>query len=147
MQSKNNSQTWNFQNSYIELPTKLYTKQLPVSVKNPQIIYFNKGLAKELGLEFLSEEKVATVEYLSGNKIPGGALPISQAYAGHQFGNFTMLGDGRAVLLGEQINKNNQRYDIQLKGSGQTPYSRSGDGRATLSSMLREYPKKWYYGN
>jgi len=139
MQSKNNSQTWNFQNSYIELPTKLYTKQLPVSVKNPQIIYFNKSLAKELGLDFLSKEKVAVAEYLSGNKIPEGAALISQAYAGHQFGHFTMLGDGRAVLLGEQINKNNQRYDIQLKGSGQTPYSRSGDGRATLSSMLREY--------
>ena len=139
MQTKNNSRTWNFQNSYIELPTKLYMKQLPVSVKNPQIIYFNKGLAKKLGLEFLSEEKVAVAEYLSGNKIPEGAALISQAYAGHQFGHFTMLGDGRAVLLGEQINKNNQRYDIQLKGSGQTPYSRSGDGRATLSSMLREY--------
>ena len=136
---KSNGQSWNFQNSYIELPTKLYSKQLPVSVKNPQIIYFNKSLAKELGLEFLSEEKVAVAEYFSGNKIPGGASLISQAYAGHQFGHFTMLGDGRAVLLGEQINKNNQRYDIQLKGSGQTPYSRSGDGRATLSSMLREY--------
>jgi len=139
MQTKNNSQTWNFQNSYIELPVKLYTKQLPVSVKNPQIIYFNKSLAKELGLEFLSEREIAVAEYLSGNKIPEGAALISQAYAGHQFGHFTMLGDGRAVLLGEQINKNNQRYDIQLKGSGQTPYSRSGDGRATLSSMLREY--------
>ena len=139
MQIKNNSQTWNFQNSYIELPTKLYKKQLPVSVNNPQIIYFNNGLAKELGLEFLSEEKVVAAEYLSGNKIPKGAATISQAYAGHQFGHFTMLGDGRAVLLGEQINKNNQRYDIQLKGSGQTPYSRNGDGRATLSSMLREY--------
>ena len=139
IQPQVNSQTWNFQNSYVELPAKLYMKQLPVSVKNPQIIYFNMGLAKELGLEFLSEEKVAVAEYLSGNKIPGGATPISQAYAGHQFGHFTMLGDGRAVLLGEQINQNNQRYDIQLKGSGQTPYSRSGDGRATLSSMLREY--------
>ena len=139
MQTKNNSQAWNFQNSYIELPTKLYTKQLPVSVKNPQIFYFNQSLAKELGLEFLFEGKIAVAEYLSGNKIPEGAALISQAYAGHQFGHFTMLGDGRAVLLGEQINKNNQRYDIQLKGSGQTPYSRSGDGRATLSSMLREY--------
>jgi len=139
MQTKINSQTWNLKNSYIELPAKLYMKQLPVAVKNPQIIYFNMGLAKELGLEFLSEEKVAVAEYLSGNKIPEGATSISQAYAGHQFGHFTMLGDGRAVLLGEQINQNNQRYDIQLKGSGQTPFSRSGDGRATLSSMLREY--------
>ena len=109
IQPQVNSQTWNFQNSYIELPTKLYTKQLPVSVKNPQIIYFNKSLAKELGLEFLSEEKVAVAEYLSGNKIPEGVALISQAYAAHQFGHFTMLGDGRAVLLGEQINKNNQR--------------------------------------
>ena len=139
IQPQVNSQTWNFQNSYVELPAKLYMKQLPVSVKNPQIIYYNMSLAKELGLEFLSEEKVAVAEYFSGNKIPGGASPISQAYAGHQFGHFTMLGDGRAVLLGEQINQNNQRYDIQLKGSGQTPFSRSGDGRATLSSMLREY--------
>ena len=137
IQPQVNSQTWNFQNSYVELPAKFYIKQLPVSVKNPQIIYYNMSLAKELGLAFLSEEKVAVAEYFSGNKIPRGASPISQAYAGHQFGHFTMLGDGRAVLLGEQINQNNQRYDIQLKGSGQTPFSRSGDGRATLSSMLR----------
>ena len=139
MQTKINNQSWNFQNSYIKLPAKLYMKQMPVSVKNPQIIYYNMNLAKELGLEFLSEEKVVAAEYLSGNKIPRGATPISQAYSGHQFGHFTNLGDGRAVLLGEQINQNNQRYDIQLKGSGRTPYSRNGDGRATLSSMLREY--------
>ena len=139
MQTKINSLNWNFQNSYIKLPASFYMKQLPIAVKNPQITYLNKDLAQELGLEFLYEEKNAVVEYLSGNKIPGGAMPISQAYAGHQFGHFTMLGDGRAILLGEKINQNNQRYDIQLKGSGQTPYSRSGDGRATLSSMLREY--------
>jgi len=139
MLTKGNSQTWNFQNSYIELPAKLYMKQLPISVKNPQIIYFNTGLAKELGLEFISENEATVAGYFSGNKIPEGAAPIAQAYAGHQFGHFTMLGDGRAILLGEQINPDNKRFDIQLKGSGQTPYSKSGDGRATLSSMLREY--------
>ena len=83
-------------------------KQLPISVKNPQIIYFNKSLAKELGLEFSSKEKVAVAEYLSGNKIPEGAALISQAYAGHQFGHFTMLGDGRAHILGEHITPNNK---------------------------------------
>ena len=139
MPTKGNSQTWNFNNSYIELPAKLYMKQSPTSVINPQIFYFNSELAMELGLEFLSEEKVQVAEYLSGNKIPDGSTPISQAYAGHQFGHFTMLGDGRAILLGEQITPKNERYDIQLKGAGQTPYSRKGDGKATLSSMLREY--------
>ncbi|SVB78080.1 uncharacterized protein METZ01_LOCUS230934, partial [marine metagenome] len=139
MLTNGNSQTWNFQNSYIELPAKLFMKQLPISVNNPQIIYFNKGLAKELGLEFISENQTMVADYFSGNKIPEGSAPIAQAYAGHQFGHFTMLGDGRVILLGEQINPDNKRYDIQLKGSGQTPYSRGGDGRATLSSMLREY--------
>ena len=139
MLTNGNSQTWNFQNSYIELPAKLYMKQFPISVKNPQIIYFNTGLAKELGLELISENEATVADYFSGNKIPEGAAPIAQAYAGHQFGYFTMLGDGRAILLGEQINPDNKRYDIQLKGSGQTPYSKGGDGRATLSSMLREY--------
>ena len=134
-----NNQTWNLQNSYIELPSTLYINQLPNSVRKPQIIYFNRSLAKELGLEFLFKENVEVAEYLSGNKIPEGTTPISQAYAGHQFGHFTMLGDGRAILLGEQITPENQRYDIQLKGAGQTSYSRNGDGRATLSSMLREY--------
>ena len=139
MLTNGNSQTWNFQNSYIELPAKLYKKHLPISVKNPQIIYFNSGLAKELGLEIISKNEATAAEYFSGNKIPEGAAPIAQAYAGHQFGHFTMLGDGRAILLGEQITPKNVRYDIQLKGSGRTPYSRQGDGNATLSSILREY--------
>jgi len=134
-----NNQNWNFQNSYIRLPSKLYIKQPPISVKSPQIIYFNKQLAKELGIESLSKDTVAITEYLTGNTIPKGSTPIAQAYAGHQFGHFTMLGDGRVILLGEHIKPDNKRYDIQLKGSGQTPYSRGGDGRATLSSMLREY--------
>ena len=139
MHKKINIQTWNFQNSYIELPSKLYIKQLPLSVKSPQIIYVNYDLAKELGLGFLCKKGYMVADYFSGNKIPEGAVPTAQAYAGHQFGHFTLLGDGRAILLGEQIDPNNKRYDIQLKGSGKTPFSRGGDGRATLSSMLREY--------
>ena len=132
-----NNQNWSIENSYIELPSKLYSKQLPEKVLNPKTIYFNSNLALDLGLEFLSEREI--LDYFSGNVIPKGAVSVSQAYAGHQFGNFTVLGDGRAILLGEQITPKKIRYDIQLKGSGRTPYSRQGDGRATLSSVLREY--------
>tara|TARA_B100001123_G_scaffold415154_1_gene515383 strand:- start:200 stop:1645 length:1446 start_codon:yes stop_codon:yes gene_type:complete len=132
-----NNQNWNIKNSYIGLPSKLYSKQLPEKVNNPKTIYFNPNLAIELGLEFLSEAEI--LKYFSGNKIPKGTTSIAQAYAGHQFGHFNMLGDGRAILIGEQITPENKIYDIQLKGSGKTPYSRRGDGRATLDSMLREY--------
>ena len=132
-----NNQNWSIENSYIELPSKLYSKQLPEKVLNPKTIYFNSNLALDLGLEFLSEREI--LDYFSGNVIPKGAVSVSQAYAGHQFGNFTVLGDGRAILLGELITPKKIRYDIQLKGSGRTPYSRQGDGRATLSSVLREY--------
>lgn len=139
MPIKKSSYAWNFENTYKTLPDKLFSKQLPIPVKNPQKVMFNKSLAKELGLSWLSEKETFITDFLSGNKIPEGANPLAQAYAGHQFGHFTMLGDGRAILLGEQITPDHKRYDIQLKGSGQTPYSRRGDGRATLSSMLREY--------
>ena len=132
-----NNQNWDIQNSYIKLPSKFYSKQLPEKVINPQAIYFNSNLALELGLEFLSKTEI--LDCFSGNRIPEESISISQAYAGHQFGNFTILGDGRAVLLGEKISPQNIRYDIQLKGSGRTPYSRQGDGRATLSSVLREH--------
>ena len=131
------NQNWNIKNSYTKLPSKLYSEQFPEKAINPKIIYFNSNLALELGLEFLSETEV--LNYFSGNKIPEKTTPIAQAYAGHQFGHFTVLGDGRAVLIGEQITPKNMRYDIQLKGSGKTPYSRQGDGKATLSSILREY--------
>ncbi len=133
----NSVENWNFDNSYIKLPSNLYSKQLPEKCINPKKIYFNSNLASELGLDSLSDSEV--LEYFSGNKLPSGSNPISQAYAGHQFGHFTMLGDGRAVLLGEHTNPKNIKYDIQLKGSGITPYSRRGDGKATLSSVLREY--------
>ena len=134
---KNNNKNWNIENSYLKLPSKFYSKQLPEKFINPKKIYFNSNLALDLGLGFLSEAEI--LDYFSGNKILKGATSIAQAYAGHQFGRFTMLGDGRAILLGEQISPKNIRYDIQLKGCGRTPYSRQGDGKATLSSVLREY--------
>ncbi len=128
-----------FDNSYRTLPAKLFEDCTPTSVAQPQLIILNEVLAKDLGLNFEGISNEEVTEILSGNKIIEGAQPIAQAYAGHQFGQFNMLGDGRAILLGEHLTSLNQRFDIQLKGSGETPYSRRGDGRATLSSMLREY--------
>ncbi|MCH2200203.1 MAG: YdiU family protein [Flavobacteriales bacterium] len=126
-------------NSFFEnLPASLFTAQPPIPVAKPEMVIFNGELAKELGVEetFADESKAAVI--LAGNELMEGSRPISQAYAGHQFGHFNRLGDGRAVLLGE-IQTDEGLYDLQLKGSGQTPYSRRGDGRATLYSMLREY--------
>ena len=100
---------------------------------------FNFPLAKALGLDVEALQSAAGTAVFVGNRIPEGSLPLAQAYAGHQFGHFTMLGDGRAHLLGEQITPQGERFDIQLKGSGRTPYSRGGDGRAALGPMLREY--------
>ena len=136
---KNNNKKWSLQNSYLNLPNCFYEKIKPTSVQNPKSIYFNKNLAEKLDLEFLNQDLSLATNYFSGNKLPENSKPIAQAYAGHQFGHFTMLGDGRAILLGEQKDLNNKLYDIQLKGSGKTSFSRGGDGRATLSSMLREY--------
>jgi uncharacterized protein YdiU (UPF0061 family) len=135
----NNPQGWNFQHTYKTLPDTLYSIQEPTPVSNPQMVCFNETLATQLGLGFLNPQDEHAANIFSGNTLPEGAAPISQAYAGHQFGYFTMLGDGRAVLLGEQLTPEGKRYDIQLKGSGPTPYSRRGDGRATLSAVLREY--------
>ena len=137
--NKSNQLSFSFDNSYKTLPSKLFEECLPTAVENPQLIVLNEGLAKELGLNFESVSNEEIANFFSGNKILEGAQPIAQAYAGHQFGHFNMLGDGRAILLGEHITPQNKRYDIQLKGSGETPYSRRGDGRATLGSMLREY--------
>lgn len=130
---------FNIENTYSELPQIFYTKQLPSFVESPEIAILNKELAKELelNLEVLESNKGAGI--FSGNKLIDGSEPIAQAYAGHQFGYFTMLGDGRAVLLGENINSKGERVDIQLKGSGVTPYSRGGDGKAALGPMIREY--------
>ena len=131
--------SWQLENTYAELPDTFYNLQAPVAVKKPELVLFNESLADDLGLDFLKKEKAEIAEYFSGNKVPKGAKPLSQAYAGHQFGHFNMLGDGRAILLGEQIDSLGNRFDMQLKGSGRTPFSRGGDGRATLYSMLREY--------
>lgn len=130
---------WNFDNSYARLPETFFTKQNPTPVREPELVILNASLATSLGLNIQALQSTEGVEVFAGNKIPDQAMPLAQAYAGHQFGHFTMLGDGRAILLGEQITPSGQRFDIQLKGSGRTPYSRRGDGRAALGPMLREY--------
>ena len=127
---------FNFDNSYLNLPQSLYSLVNPTPVKNPFLLCFNNQLANNLGITIEDEKALTTL--LSGNEIPQYTTPFAQAYAGHQFGHFNRLGDGRAILLGEHV-FGNRRVDIQLKGPGITPYSRRGDGRATLSSMLREY--------
>jgi serine/tyrosine/threonine adenylyltransferase len=129
---------WRFDNSYARLPDALFHRSAPVPVSRPGLAILNEKLAADLGLD-AGVLRESGAEIFAGNRLPNGAEPIAQAYAGHQFGHFTNLGDGRAVLLGEQIAPGGARFDIQLKGSGQTPYSRRGDGRAALGPMLREY--------
>jgi len=130
---------FHFDNSYTHLPEAFYARVNPVPVRAPKMAVFNRELAASLGLNADVLAGQAGAEIFSGNVIPSGADPIAQAYAGHQFGHFTNLGDGRANLLGEHLAVNGERFDIQLKGSGQTPFSRRGDGRAALGPMLREY--------
>lgn len=129
---------WKWDNSYTHLPETLFQRQLPTAVSHPQLALINEALAEELGLN-LEALEIDGADILSGNEIAEGSDPLAQAYAGHQFGHFTMLGDGRAILLGEHIAPSGKRVDIQLKGAGRTPYSRGGDGRAALGPMLREY--------
>ena len=130
---------WRFDNTYARLPEMMLSRLDPIPVKAPKLIIVNNALAKELGLDFsiIADEHIASV--FAGNSLPQGSESIAQAYAGHQFGHFTMLGDGRAIVIGEHITQNNKRVDIQFKGSGRTPYSRDADGRAALGPMLREY--------
>ena len=130
---------WNFDNSYSKLPEAFKEIIKPVSVLNPELVILNENLAKELGLDFSKIEKNELSALFAGNILPEGTNSIAQAYAGHQFGYFTMLGDGRAVLIGEHVTNQKKRYDIQFKGSGRTSFSRGGDGRAALGPMLREY--------
>ena len=130
---------WNFDNTYVGLSEKILTKIKPVTVKEPKLLILNKSLAENLGLNFSGINKDELASIFSGNDLPKNSNCIAQAYAGHQFGHFTTLGDGRAVVLGEHITKENKRFDIQFKGSGRTPYSRNGDGRAAVGPMLREY--------
>jgi serine/tyrosine/threonine adenylyltransferase len=129
---------WRFDNSYSQLPEAFFTRVPPAPVSKPELVVFNASLAGDLGLD-ADHLREHGADLFAGNRIPQGSEPIAQAYAGHQFGHFTNLGDGRAVLLGEQITPRGTRFDIQLKGSGPTPYSRRGDGRAALGPMLREY--------
>ncbi len=127
-----------FDNSYAALPDTFFTRLPPTPVKDPNLIAFNQGLADLLGIRVQDLAEAAQV--FSGNATPQGAAPLAQLYAGHQFGNYNpQLGDGRAILLGEVIGTDQIRRDIQLKGSGPTPYSRGGDGRAWLGPVLREY--------
>ncbi|WP_161411520.1 protein adenylyltransferase SelO family protein [Paenibacillus silvestris] len=130
---------WNFDNSYVRLPKIFYSRLNPTPVSSPEIVVFNDALAASLGLNIQELKSTEGAAIFAGNQIPEGASPLAQAYAGHQFGYFNMLGDGRANLLGEHITPQGTRVDIQLKGAGSTTYSRGGDGRAALGPMLREY--------
>lgn len=130
---------WKLQNSYAQLPPIFYKKMKPTPVKSPKLIILNHSVAQSLGLHPERLQTDEAVQLLSGNNLPEESEPLAQAYAGHQFGHFNMLGDGRAILLGEQKTPSGQTVDIQLKGAGWTPYSRGGDGRAALGPMLREY--------
>jgi uncharacterized protein YdiU (UPF0061 family) len=129
-----------FDNSYARLPDRFFAHVQPTPVSSPSLIRLNRELAEDLGLDpdwLGSNEGVA---FLAGNSMPSGASPIATAYAGHQFGHFVpQLGDGRAILIGEVVGRDGRRRDIQLKGSGPTPFSRRGDGRAALGPVLREY--------
>lgn len=129
-----------FDNSYARLPERFYAKLPPTPVKAPRLIKLNEALAHDLQLDVARLSSREGVEMLAGARVPAGAAPLAAAYAGHQFGHFQpQLGDGRAILLGEVIDRDGGRRDIQLKGSGPTPFSRRGDGRAALGPVLREY--------
>lgn len=129
-----------FSNRYARLPDQFYARVKPALVEAPALIKVNHGLAEELGLDPTALESPEGVECLAGNALPLGAEPLAQAYAGHQFGYFNpQLGDGRAILLGEVVDRYGRLRDIQLKGSGLTPFSRQGDGRAAVGPVIREY--------
>jgi uncharacterized protein YdiU (UPF0061 family) len=135
---------WRLEHSYGQLPGLLHAAVEPTAVRAPRMVVLNTKLAEELGLDAevwagADGRSGAAAEIFSGNVLPPGAAPLAQAYAGHQYGHFTTLGDGRAILLGEQLTPRGERFDVQLKGAGPTPFSRRGDGRATLGAMVREY--------
>ena len=130
---------WNLEHSYTRLPRAFFQEIEPATVSAPEICVVNQRHAEHLGLSLRDLPDKEAARLLTGQQLPTGAKPIAQAYAGHQFGGFTMLGDGRAILLGEQRAPSGRLFDIQFKGSGRTPYSRGGDGRAALGPMLREY--------
>jgi uncharacterized protein YdiU (UPF0061 family) len=130
---------WRFSHSYAALPAVLFADVTPTPVADPRMVVFNHELAEQVLQLGLAEPAEQYAAELSGTLMPAGARPLAQAYAGHQFGHFTMLGDGRAILLGEHSGRAGSSFDIQLKGAGRTPYSRGGDGRAALAPMLREF--------
>ena len=131
-----NDAGWRFDNSYARLPDPLLSRETPERVRAPRLVVFNDQLAADLGLDGGQLREQA--DLFAGNTLPVGSDPIAQAYAGHQFGHFTNLGDGRAMLLGEQITPAGERFDIQLKGSGPTRFARRGDGRAALGPTRRK---------
>src|SRR6266481_6634539 len=129
-----------FDNSFARELRGFYVPQQPAVVRAPRLLFLNDSLVAELGLDLNSLDAGAKAALFAGNMPADGAEPLAQAYAGHQFGGFSpQLGDGRALVLGEVIDRSGQRRDIQLKGSGPTPFSRAGDGRAALGPVLREY--------
>ncbi len=129
-----------FSNSYARLPAHFFARLAPTPTPKPHLIKFNESLASELGVNAQGLEPNELAAVFAGNVTPAGAEPIAMAYAGHQFGHFVpQLGDGRAILLGEVLDRNGERRDVQLKGAGRTPFSRRGDGRAALGPVLREY--------
>jgi uncharacterized protein YdiU (UPF0061 family) len=129
-----------FQNTYARLPEQFYARVNPTPVRAPRLVRVNRELAALLGLDAAALASAEGAEVLAGNRVAEGSEPLAMAYAGHQFGNFVpRLGDGRANLLGEVVGRDGVRYDIQLKGSGRTPFSRGGDGRAAIGPVLREY--------
>ena len=129
-----------FDNSYARLPERFFTKMAPTPVAQPGLLALNDALAERLGLDASALRTEEGVAALAGNAVPGGADPLAQVYAGHQFGGWSpRLGDGRAILLGEVVAPDGARFDVQLKGSGPTPYSRMGDGRAWVGPVIREY--------
>jgi uncharacterized protein YdiU (UPF0061 family) len=135
----NSTVGWRFDNTYSRLPDILFAPARPATVRAPRVSILNHRLAAELGLDLSAMSPEVAAALFAGQDLPDGSRPIAQAYAGHQFGGFTMLGDGRAILLGEHRTPSGQLIDIQLKGAGQTHFSRRGDGRAALGPMLREY--------
>src|SRR5918998_1357589 len=129
-----------FNNTYARLPDRFFARIAPTPVAAPRLVRLNRDLAESLGLDPDWLASPQGVEILAGKRVPQGAEPIALAYAGHQFGHFVpQLGDGRAILLGEIVDRDGVRRDLQLKGSGRTPFSRGGDGRAAIGPVLREY--------
>ena len=130
----------NFENTFARLPSGFHSRINPSPLPQPYLVSFNAQAAGLIDLDVAESVRADFAEYFIGNRLLHGCDPLAMLYAGHQFGHFVpQLGDGRAIMLGEISNNAGQRWEVQLKGAGQTPYSRSGDGRAVLRSSIREY--------